>query len=61
MDIQSEHRLESAVLESIYIDISDLLYSISIHLDPEDVFSDEMLEDWAESNGYVKEDKNGKH
>ena len=55
MDIQSERRLESAVLESVYINMDDLLYSISIHLEPEDVFSDEMLEEWAESNGYVKE------
>ena len=61
MDIQSERRLESAILENVCIDMADLLLSISIHLEPEDVFSDEMLEEWAESNGYVKEDKNGKH
>ena len=61
MDIQAERRLESAILENVSIYMPDLVCSISIHLDPEDIFSDEQLEDWAESNGYVKEDKNGKH
>ena len=58
MDIQAEHRLESAVLENVCIDMPSLLQSISIHLDPEDIFDVEILDEWAKNSGYIKEDKN---
>ena len=35
--------------------LDEAVHWIQNNLEPEDVFSDEQLEDWAEMNGYVKE------
>lgn len=36
--------------------LDDVIDFIRRNLDPDDVFSDNQLENWAEKNGFVKED-----
>ena len=36
--------------------VDELLEVITANMSPEDVFDEETLKDWAEDNGYVKEE-----
>ncbi len=36
--------------------LEDILTWIQTHLSPEEVFTDDQLNEWAEKNGLVKED-----
>lgn len=46
----------SAVLEA-EIDDSDVIEAVAAKFAPEEVFPKRELEQWAEENGYVKEDE----
>jgi hypothetical protein len=48
--------LAQSVAETLQLEdvMDELIHQISEHLNPEDVFSESELENWAESNGYEK-------
>ena len=53
--------MPKATVESVRKKLGSYIFDeviewISIHLNPEQVFEEETLSDWAESSGYVKGD-----
>lgn len=51
MTRQAEEQLRKACTA----DVDYVLDTIKEVLNPEEVFNEDQLEDWAEANGYVKE------
>jgi len=47
--------IESKLNNQVSIEWDEVVAVIGTHMDPEDVFSAETLQAWAEDNGYVKE------
>lgn len=56
MDDHIERRIRESVRDSLFIEVDELLIIIATYLNPEDVFSDDLLEIWAQDNGYVKDE-----
>ena len=55
----ASYRDNKAFAESLNQDnlLDDAIDYITANLDPDDVFEESTLSEWAEANGYVKEDE----
>jgi len=45
-------------VEKVVIDDSDIKIWVQEHCDPEDIFPPDVLSQWVEDNGYIKEEEN---
>ena len=51
-----ESKLREAIRENIFPETDEILDYINDKLDPGDVFSEDVLKEWALDNGFVEED-----
>ena len=52
---QLEREFRNFILDAINIDIDDTARWVGNNLNPEEVFSEDDLADWALKNGFVRE------
>lgn len=59
MTTQAAERVSKAIVEVINIPdiVVELLTAVGENCQPEDVFTDDQLNDWATENGYVRKDE----
>lgn len=50
-----ESKLREAIRENIFPETDEILDFIDDNLDPGDVFSEDVLKEWALNNGFVEE------
>ncbi len=56
MDSYLDNLIDRNIKENMYVDADDLIDMIANNFEPEDVFPDGILQEWAENNGYVKDE-----
>jgi hypothetical protein len=58
IDYATRSRLASEIKECVSIDVDDAIDIIQRCFSPDEIFEASELEEWAEDNGYVKEEDN---
>lgn len=49
--------LEKRIKDTLLIEVPEIIDVIAESCEPDEVFDKETLEEWAENNGFAKEDK----
>jgi hypothetical protein len=58
IDYATRSRLADKIKECVSIDVDDAIDVIQRSFSPDEIFEASELEEWAEDNGYVKEEDN---